>query len=142
MVSSILPQNERKKFDLTTVHDTSGRIVFVRFSEELRTPKRHFEINWPLRFSAILCELNMYIIFYFMLCHFTFARFKWDFGSPLTFQGVKISVCCWTKAGSIKWSRKLWGKWYSSKPKLVAWLNKRSLKLGSSSQGKLNVAYS
>ena len=67
--------------------------------------------------------------FHFILYHFTFARLKWEFGSPLTFQGVKVSVCCWTKAGSIKWSRKLWGKWYSSKPKLVAWLNKRSLKL-------------
>ena len=28
--------------------DTSGRIVFVRFLEELKTPKRHFEINCPL----------------------------------------------------------------------------------------------
>ena len=28
---SILPKNERKKFDLTTMYDTSGRLVFVRF---------------------------------------------------------------------------------------------------------------
>jgi hypothetical protein len=26
-------------------NDTSSRIVFVRFLEELKTPKRHFEIN-------------------------------------------------------------------------------------------------
>ena len=26
----------------------SSRIVFVRFLEELKTPKRHFEINWTL----------------------------------------------------------------------------------------------
>ena len=29
-------------------YDTSSRIVFVRFLEELKTPKRHFEMNWPL----------------------------------------------------------------------------------------------
>ena len=27
---------------------TSSRIVLVPFLEELKTPKRHFEINWPL----------------------------------------------------------------------------------------------
>jgi hypothetical protein len=27
---------------------TSSRIVFVCFLEELKTPKWHFEINWPL----------------------------------------------------------------------------------------------
>ena len=39
LVSSILPKNERKNY-----YDTRGRIVFVRFLEELKTPKRHFEI--------------------------------------------------------------------------------------------------
>ena len=34
-MSSILPKNEKK-------------IVFGRFLEELKTPKRHFEINGPL----------------------------------------------------------------------------------------------
>ena len=29
-------------------YGTSSRIVFVRFLEELKTPKEHFEINWPL----------------------------------------------------------------------------------------------
>ena len=29
-------------------YDTSGQIVFIRFLEEFKTPKRHFEINWPL----------------------------------------------------------------------------------------------
>ena len=29
-------------------YGTSGRIVFVRFLGELKSPKRHFEINWPL----------------------------------------------------------------------------------------------
>ena len=30
------------------INDTSSRIVFVRFLGELKTPKGHFEINWPL----------------------------------------------------------------------------------------------
>ena len=29
-------------------YDTSSWLVFVRFLEELKTPERHFEINWPL----------------------------------------------------------------------------------------------
>ena len=29
-------------------YGTSSRIVFVRFFGELKIPKRHFEINWPL----------------------------------------------------------------------------------------------
>ena len=29
-------------------YSTSSRIVFVRFLGEFKTPKRHFEINWPL----------------------------------------------------------------------------------------------
>ena len=34
-------------------YGTSSRIVFVRFLGELKTPKRHFEINWPLVLSRI-----------------------------------------------------------------------------------------
>jgi ADP-dependent phosphofructokinase/glucokinase len=30
-------------------YNTSIWIVFVRFLGELKTPKRHFEINWPLK---------------------------------------------------------------------------------------------
>ena len=37
-----------EKIDLTTMIRTSGRIVFVQFLEELKTPKIHFEIYWPL----------------------------------------------------------------------------------------------
>ena len=33
-------------------YHTSGRLVFVRFSEELKTPKSPFEINWPLAVGA------------------------------------------------------------------------------------------
>ena len=46
-------KNERKKSTLLlyTNYDTSCRIVFVCFLEELKTPKTHFEINWPLELS-------------------------------------------------------------------------------------------
>ena len=30
------------------IRDTSSQIVFVYFLEELKTPKRHFKIYWPL----------------------------------------------------------------------------------------------
>ena len=49
MLSSILPKtNEKIRL---YYYNTSGRIVFIRFFflEELKTPKRHFEINWPLQ---------------------------------------------------------------------------------------------
>ena len=47
MVSSILPKNERKQFDLR-YH--SSKVEFFRwFLGELKVPKRHFEINWPLQ---------------------------------------------------------------------------------------------
>ena len=36
-----------------TYYSNSSRIVFVRFLEELKTPKRHFEINWPLLHTYI-----------------------------------------------------------------------------------------
>ena len=42
-------QKSEKKIDFTTTtYDTSSRIVFVHFLGELKTQKRHFEINWPL----------------------------------------------------------------------------------------------
>ena len=34
-----------KNFNLHNYHGISSRIVFVRFLEELKTPKRHFEIK-------------------------------------------------------------------------------------------------
>ena len=48
MVSSILSKNEQKWFNLP-YYDTWSRNVFVRFFlEELKTPKGHFEIKWPV----------------------------------------------------------------------------------------------
>ena len=43
-----------EKIDLTTYYGTSSRNVFVCFLGELKTPKRHFEINWPL--ESLFCE--------------------------------------------------------------------------------------
>ena len=43
------PKKRTKKFDYITMeYGTSSRIVFLCFLGELKTPKRHFEINWPL----------------------------------------------------------------------------------------------
>ena len=55
LISSIIPINEQKNstWGIYLSH-TSGRIVFVRFMEDLRKPKSPFEINWPLVTSLLL----------------------------------------------------------------------------------------
>ena len=45
------PKKRTKKNQLY-YYGTSSRIVFVRFLGELKTSKRHFEINWPLLLST------------------------------------------------------------------------------------------
>ena len=42
------PKKRIKKFDFTTNYGISSQIVFIRLLGELKTPKRHLEINWPL----------------------------------------------------------------------------------------------
>ena len=43
------PKKQTKNLNFTTVvPQGSSRIVFVHFLVELKTPKRHFDINWPL----------------------------------------------------------------------------------------------
>ena len=37
-------------------YETSGWLVFVRFWRKLKTPKRHFEINWPLIVKNFTCD--------------------------------------------------------------------------------------
>ena len=39
------PKKQRKNSTVLYYYGTSSRIVFVRFSGELKTSKRHFEIN-------------------------------------------------------------------------------------------------
>ena len=56
MVSSILPKNEQKiRF---YYYAASSRIVFVPFLGELKRPKRHLEINWPLHKPPILVGMK------------------------------------------------------------------------------------
>ena len=47
LVSSFLPKKRTKKFNFTTMVPQVELFPFV-FLGELKTPKRHFEIYWPL----------------------------------------------------------------------------------------------
>ena len=61
----ILNSSKKKKEKLRpNYYDTSGWIVFVRFLEELKTPKRHFEINWPPSKST-----DVFVRRYWCFCH-------------------------------------------------------------------------
>ena len=61
-MSSILPQKERKKEKIqpNSDYDTSGRNVFVHFLEELRIPKKTFEITVVCKivhkFASVWCK--------------------------------------------------------------------------------------
>ena len=46
---------------------TSCRFVFVRFLEELKIPKRHFEINWPLQIEFDKSQLCFKMLFVFVV---------------------------------------------------------------------------
>ena len=52
------PKNERT--NSTYYYDNSGRLVFVRFLEEIDDPKNRFEIKWPL---GIFNDLSMYLTY-------------------------------------------------------------------------------
>ena len=41
-------QKTNEQIPLMYYYDNSGRLVFVRFLEEIDDPKNRFEINWPL----------------------------------------------------------------------------------------------
>ena len=71
-------------------NSTRGTIVvksnfFVRFFGELKIPKRHFEINWPLEEEEILivsiwalwiiCFMYLHLIFKFLRHHIMFKIF-------------------------------------------------------------------
>ena len=49
-------QKRTKKFK-PNYYGTSSRIIFIRFLKELKTPKRHFETNWPL--TWLICFLKI-----------------------------------------------------------------------------------
>ena len=65
-------KNQTKKSTWILWYLMSCRIVYVRFLEELKTPKRHFEINWPLS----------------TLCHVTHRELSTDPHPPLLVQIV------------------------------------------------------
>ena len=46
-------------------YDTSGRLSFVRFLEEIDDPKKHFEINWPLEKSPIDYDIEYEVIHFY-----------------------------------------------------------------------------
>ena len=59
LLFGILNSSKKSTKNQPNYHDTSGRIVFVHFLEELKTPKRHFEIDWPLP-GPDLCTDQLY----------------------------------------------------------------------------------
>ena len=48
LVSSNLPPKKTNEKIRLYYYGTSSQIAYIRFLNELRTLKRHFEINWPL----------------------------------------------------------------------------------------------
>ena len=64
LIFSILPKNERKQFDLRKLryHKLVKSDYFVHFLGELKIPKRHLEINWPLlivKFEFKICFIHI-----------------------------------------------------------------------------------
>ena len=56
MVSSIFTKNKRKQFDLR--YHISKVELICSFLGELKIPKRHFEMNWPLAHTWVqACQL-------------------------------------------------------------------------------------
>ena len=51
------PKNEKNKFYFTTMKPQVDLFSFI-FWRKLKTPKRHFEINWPLKVIFINREKN------------------------------------------------------------------------------------
>ena len=71
MLSSILPKtNEKIRL---YYYGTSSRIVFVCFLGELKTPKRHFEINWPLKWDV---QINDKVLIWYM--NYTISNYQQD----------------------------------------------------------------
>ena len=72
-------QNLNKKIQLNH-YNTLGRLVFVHFLGELKTSKRHFEINWPLKTSFCYSwkkSLNWQNIFHFILLKVKLFKMSW-----------------------------------------------------------------
>ena len=66
LVSSILPKIDGRK-NLTSLVIW---IVFVHFLEELKTTKRHFEINRPLQRDETISEFSFFFSYTFCINYF------------------------------------------------------------------------
>ena len=64
-------------------YGTSSLTVFVRFFGELKTPLKHFEINWPLKYGSlgVLGHLGSFAYFYVYWMYFLFSY--WLNGKPV-----------------------------------------------------------
>ena len=69
LLSSILPKNERK--NSTKLQWYLKLNCFRSFLEELKTPKRHFEINWPLQVPTMCWSTFWSIVFAFISFQFS-----------------------------------------------------------------------
>ena len=75
LTSLILPKNLQK--NQLYYYSTSCRFVFIRFLGELKTPKRHFEINWPLLSQAPNLNTEKNMLASFVMTNLLSKRKSW-----------------------------------------------------------------
>ena len=78
-------QFSQKMNEKNQLYGTSSRIVFVRFLKELKTPKRHFEINWPLSSTLNNDDLNEEMPLILIKNIVTLTIFKWTSDCSINF---------------------------------------------------------
>ena len=95
MVSSILPKNERKQFDLR-YHSSKVEFFSFIFWENWRyIPKRHFEINWPLA-SEFICLFHFKITYVLYAIVFIVRSKLWVYRNSVWLEELRSNS---------------WGKW-------------------------------
>ena len=70
-----------RKTNELNYYGTSSRIVFVRFLEELKTPKSPFEINWPLKLCIFFRTSQSLLCCPKLMC----GDMAWTEGSTFSF---------------------------------------------------------
>ena len=95
------PKKQKTKIQLY-YYCTSSRIVFIPFLGELKTPKRDFEIKWPL--APDLSEwwnysLNIYTYIFFNLMETTqpkrhYIQLLWHWSSTTLYEGQIVQMSC------------------------------------------------
>ena len=81
-------------------YGTSSRIVFVCFLWELKTPKRHFEINWALKANIPNC---------YFLCKRIFKRVLFVLSESIL---VKLHTLVFTDCLIFKKNNTMWNTQY------------------------------